>query len=253
ACGTTGESPTLSPAEWQAVVETCVSEARGLPVLAGTGTNSTASTVERTRLAARLGASGALVVAPYYNRPTQAGLLGHFEQVAAAAGGFPLVLYNIPGRTGVNMTPATVLTLSRIPGIRGIKEASGSLDQASEIAAGADPEAFAVLAGDDAMTLPVLAVGGRGVVSTTGNVAPRLMGDVTRRWEAGDTAGALAAHRRLLPLIRLLFVETNPAPVKAALALMGLCTDEVRSPLAALSHQHREPLAHVLRDLELLS
>ncbi len=251
ACGTTGEAPTLSAAEWTAVVETTVTAADGLPVLVGTGTNNTAGTVERTRMAAQAGATGALVVVPYYNKPTQAGMLKHFELVASATT-LPLVLYNIPGRTGVNMNAATAITLSRIPNITGIKEASGNLDQASEIVAATDRDTFSVLSGDDSLTLPLLAVGGQGVISTTANVAPALMVALTAAWNAGSADKARTIHLRLLPLFRQLFIETNPAPLKAALAFMGLCTDEVRPPLAALGGHHHTKLEQVLRDLDVL-
>lgn len=251
ACGTTGEAPTLSVAEWTAVVETTVTAADGLPVLVGTGSNNTAGTVERTRLAAQAGAAGALVVVPYYNKPTQAGMLKHFELVASATT-LPLVLYNIPGRTGVNMSAATAISLSRIPNIIGIKEASGNLDQASEIVAATERDSFSVLSGDDSLTLPFLAVGGHGVISTTANVAPALMKALTAAWDAGHADEARTIHLRLLPLFRQLFIETNPAPLKAALACMGLCTDEVRPPLAALGGHHHAELERILRDLEVL-
>ncbi|MFH1532340.1 MAG: 4-hydroxy-tetrahydrodipicolinate synthase [Pseudomonadota bacterium] len=251
ACGTTGETPTLSAAEWRAVVEATVAAAGDLPVIVGTGTNSTASTVEQTRQAADLGAAGALVVVPYYNKPTQAGMLNHFELVAAASD-LPIILYNIPGRTGVNMEPATVIALSRIPNIRGIKEASGSLDQASAIAAGAD-DGFSLLSGDDSLTLPLLAVGARGVISTSAAAAPALMTAVTAAWDAGLPEAALAAHRRLLPLFRQLFIEANPAPLKAALSMLGLCRDEVRPPLLAMSGHLRGHLAGILEDLGVLT
>jgi len=249
ACGTTGESPTLSASEWRAVVETTVAAAGVLPVLAGTGGNNTAATVERTRAAADLGAAGALVVVPYYNKPTQEGMQAHFERVAAATD-LPLVLYNIPGRTGVNMEAATTAALSRIPNVVAVKEAGGCLEQASEIVAGVDGERFSVLSGDDALTLPLLAVGGRGVISTAANVAPAQMAAITTSWDAGRTEDALAAHIRLLPLFRQLFIETNPAPLKAALDLMGLCADELRPPLLPLSGRHRGALKSILEDLE---
>ena len=251
ACGTTGEAPTLSAREWRAVVEATVAAAGALPVLVGTGTNSTASSIERTRMAADLGAAGALVVVPYYNKPTQAGMLKHYELIAGASN-LPIVLYNIPGRTGVNMDASTALTLSRIPTVTGIKEASGCLDQVSEIIAGTDDDAFSVLSGDDSLTLPLLAVGGRGVISTAATAAPAHMAAITASWDAGRVDDALRAHQRLLPLFRQLFVETNPAPVKAALAMQGICEDEVRPPLASLSRQHRGELARILEDLEVL-
>ena len=251
ACGTTGEAPTLSAREWTAVVETTIAAAGDLPVLVGTGTNNTASSIERTRMAADLGAAGALVVVPYYNKPTQAGMLKHYELIAAASD-LPLVLYNIPGRTGVNMDAATVVTLSRIPTVTGIKEASGCLDQVSEIIAATDEEGFSVLSGDDSLTLPLLAVGGRGVISTAATAAPIHMAAITNSWFEGRPEDARQAHQRLLPLFRQLFVETNPAPVKAALAMQGVCADEVRPPLASLSRHHRGELARILEELEVL-
>ena len=233
-CGTTGEAPALTAREWEQVVAIAVETAAGrVPILAGTGSNSTAASIERTRRARELGADGALVVTPYYNRPTQEGLYGHFAAIADAVD-LPLVLYNVPGRTGVNLLPETVLRLADIPAIVGIKEASGSLDQASQIVNDA-PAGFVVLSGDDSLTLPIASVGGRGVISVVSNIAPEAVSALTAAYLAGDFASARAMHLALFDLCRAMFVETNPVPVKAAAALLGLCTPEVRLPLARLS------------------
>ena len=233
-CGTTGEAPALTAREWEQVVAIAVETAAGrVPILAGTGSNSTAASIERTRRARELGADGALVVTPYYNRPTQEGLYGHFAAIADAVD-LPLVLYNVPGRTGVNLLPETVLRLADIPAIVGIKEASGSLDQASQIVNDA-PAGFVVLSGDDSLTLPIASVGGRGVISVVSNIAPEAVSALTAACLAGDFASARAMHLALFDLCRAMFVETNPVPVKAAAALLGLCTPEVRLPLARLS------------------
>jgi 4-hydroxy-tetrahydrodipicolinate synthase len=246
ACGTTGESPVLTTDEWCRVVETCVAEVGDLAlVLAGTGTNCTATTVERTKRARELGAHAALVVAPYYNRPGPEGLLRHYQTVADE-GGLPVVMYNIPGRTGCNLHPDLVCRLSRHPGIVGIKEASGCLDAVSSIVAGAS-HGFLVLSGDDSLSLPMYSLGAKGVISTTGNVCPKEMAEVFHRFEAGDTAGARQAHYRLLPLFRALFAESNPAPLKAALCLMGLMAEEVRLPLTVVSPATRALLVDALR------
>lgn len=233
-CGTTGETPALTAAEWELVVSTVIETARGrLPVIAGTGSNGTAATIEHTRRARELGADGALVVTPYYNRPTQEGLYQHFAAIATAVD-LPLVLYNVPGRTGVNMLPETVVRLANVPGIVAIKEASGSLDQASQIVCDA-PGGFTVLSGDDSLTLPIMGVGGTGIVSVVSNIVPEAVSALTTACLAGDFATARAVHRSLFDLCRAMFVETNPVPVKAAAALLGYCTPEVRLPLAALS------------------
>jgi 4-hydroxy-tetrahydrodipicolinate synthase len=233
-CGTTGETPALTTHEWETVVSTVVETAhRRVPVIAGTGSNGTVSTIERTRRAQELGADAALVVTPYYNKPTQEGLYQHFAAIANATE-IPLVLYNVPGRTSVNMLPETVLRLVTIPGIAAIKEASGSLDQSSQILSDA-PESFAVLSGDDSLTLPIMSVGGTGVVSVVSNIAPEAVVALTEAALAGDFATARTIHHSLFDLCRAMFCETNPVPVKAAAALLGLCTPEVRLPLAPLS------------------
>jgi len=233
-CGTTGETPALSTREWETVVTTVVETTQGrVPVIAGTGSNGTASTIERTQRAQELGADAALVVTPYYNKPTQEGLFQHFAAIANATD-IPLVLYNVPGRTSVNMLPETVLRLTTVPGVAAIKEASGSLDQASQIL-GEAPEGFAVLSGDDSLTLPIMGVGGVGVVSVVSNIVPEAVTELTAAALAGDYATARTIHHALFDLCRAMFCETNPVPVKAAAALLGFCTPEVRLPLAPLS------------------
>jgi len=229
-CATTGEGGALAREERRAVIERCVARAAGrCRVIAGTGTNATPATVELTRMAGELGCDGALVVTPYYNRPTQAGLLAHFAEVCAASP-VPVVLYNVPSRTGVDLLPETVAAAAAHPRCAGIKEATGNMVRALEIRrrAGAG---FALLSGDDATFLPFLACGGDGIISTTSNVAPGKVVEVWRRWRAGDAAGAREAHDALLDLYAAMFVESNPGPVKHALARMGLIAPEIRLPL----------------------
>ena len=246
-CGTTGEAATMTAAEVERVVAVVVEQAAGrVPVVAGTGGNDTARVVEQTRRARALGADAALVVTPYYNKPTQEGLFAHFTAVADAAG-LPVVLYNVPGRTGVNLLPETTLRLAAHPAIVGIKEASGSLDQASQIAREA-PAGFALLSGDDSLTLPIIGVGGCGVVSVAANLVPAAVAAMVEEALAGDFAAARAAHLDLFDLFRALFVETNPVPVKAAMALAGLCAEDVRLPLAPLSEAGRRRLAAAMAD-----
>jgi 4-hydroxy-tetrahydrodipicolinate synthase len=251
ACGTTGESPTLSRDEWAAVVAFCVNHSGGLPVMAGSGSNNTADTVEKTLKAAALGASAVLVVVPYYNKPTQAGLRAHFEHLADRSP-VPIILYNIPGRTGVNMLPETIAALARHPKIQGIKEAAGSLDQVSQIVRLTADLDFAVLSGDDSLTLPLLAVGGHGVISTNANVVPAQMVALVKAFQDGRTAQARDLHLAILELTSLLFVETNPAPLKYALSLLGIGNPEVRLPLVPLSEKHREPLRAAMQGLRLI-
>jgi 4-hydroxy-tetrahydrodipicolinate synthase len=233
-CGTTGEAPSLTAAEWDRVVATTIETAAGrVPILAGTGSNGTMTTIERTQRARALGADGALIVTPYYNKPTQDGLYRHFAAIAEAVD-LPIVLYNVPGRTSVNMLPETVVRLAAIPTIVGIKEASGSLDQASQIVHEA-PAGFVVLSGDDSLTLPIMGVGGTGIISVVSNIVPDAVSALTSACLAGDFATGRAMHLALFDLCRAMFVETNPVPVKAAAALLGYCTPEVRLPLAPLS------------------
>ncbi len=251
-CGSTGEASALEHAEWRRVLAIAVAEAAGiLPIVAGISANATAKAAGLAREAAALGADALLVVCPYYNKPTQEGLYRHFGAVARATD-IPLILYNIPGRTAVNMAPRTVLRLARdFRNILAIKEASGSLDQATEILAGA-PSGFAVLSGDDSLTLPMMAAGASGVVSVLSNVAPRKVAALCRHAAHGRLAAARRAHLALFGLTKALFAETNPIPVKAALAMMGLCRDVPRLPLTRLSAQPRASLRKALRGAGLI-
>ena len=250
-CGSTGESATLSHAEHRRVVELVVEAVAGrVPVIAGTGSNNTREAIELTLHARDAGADAALLISPYYNKPTQEGIVAHYTAIAEATG-FPLVVYNIPGRTGSNILPETLAQLSDVEHVVGVKEACGDLDQIAHVVA-ACREGFAVLSGDDALVLPLIAVGGVGVISTSSNVAPGEMLSLTRAALAGDLETARGLHRRLLPLFDVLFCETNPIPVKAALALQGLVGEEIRLPLTPLGDANRERLGMVLKDLGLL-
>jgi 4-hydroxy-tetrahydrodipicolinate synthase len=250
-CGSTGEAATLSHAEHRRVVEVVVAAARGrVQVLAGTGSNSTREAIELTRHAKEAGADGALLISPYYNKPTQEGILAHFLEIARQTA-FPLVVYNIPGRTASNVLPATFARLADIEQVVGVKESSGNLDQMAHLIASV-PDGFSVLSGDDALTLPLLAIGGRGVISTTSNLAPADVVELVRAFRAGDVERARALHYRLLPLFDALFCETNPIPMKAALALRGLILEELRLPLTRLSAPNRERLQAVMKEFGLL-
>jgi 4-hydroxy-tetrahydrodipicolinate synthase len=245
-CGSTGEAATLSHEEHTRVVEHVVRIAAGrVPVIAGTGSNSTAEALALTRQAREAGADAALLISPYYNKPTQEGIYQHYRKLAEETG-LPLILYNIPGRTGSRIGPETSARLSRVPGIIGLKEAGGDLGLTSQTLAACDPE-FAVLSGDDSLTLPILALGGRGVISTTSNVAPREMTALVHAWLDGDVAGARELHYRLLALMDALFIETNPIPVKTALAVLGRIPDaRLRLPLTAMGKAARDALEGVL-------
>jgi 4-hydroxy-tetrahydrodipicolinate synthase len=250
-CGSTGEAATLSHAEHQRVVEVAVAAARGrVHVLAGTGSNNTVEAIQLTQHAKEAGADGALLISPYYNRPTQDGIVAHYTEIARRTS-FPLVVYNIPGRTGSNVLPSTIARLAEVDQIVGVKESSGDMNQISHVIASV-PDSFAVLAGDDWATLPMLALGGKGVISTIGNVAPGEVVDLVRAFRAGDIERARSVHYRLLPLIDALFCETNPIPVKAALAMRGLIHEELRLPLLPISNGNRERLQAVLKELGLL-
>jgi 4-hydroxy-tetrahydrodipicolinate synthase len=248
-CGSTGEAATLTPEEYLAVIKTVVAAAGGkVPVVPGVGTNSTAKSVEMVKKVSALGVNGLLAIVPYYNKPTQDGMTAHFSEIAKATR-LPIVLYNIPGRTGVNMLPATVLALrKKFSNIVGIKEASGSLDQVSEIINGADAD-FSVMSGDDSLTLPMMSVGARGVISVVSNVAPAEASRMCALFLKGDLAGAARLHHELFTLIKTLFVETNPIPVKYAVSLLGLCKPEPRLPLTLLTEKNREALKKALSRL----
>lgn len=250
-CGTTGESATLSHAEHDEVISITVNACKGrVPVLAGTGSNSTWEAIELTQHAQKAGADGSLLITPYYNKPSQEGLYRHFESVAKATD-LPIVVYNVPGRTSVNMLPATVKRLAGIKNIVGIKEASGSLQQIGEIINDCDDD-FAVLSGDDALLWPILAIGGKGVISVTANVLPDKMAALCAAAARGDMEPARSLHYELSKMNDVLFIDTNPVPVKTALALMGKISDEIRQPLSPLSSQHREQLKSVLREYSLI-
>jgi 4-hydroxy-tetrahydrodipicolinate synthase len=250
-CGSSGESATLSHPEHRRCVEVVVAAARGrVPVVAGTGSNSTTEAIELTQHAKEAGADGALLISPYYNKPTQEGIVAHYREIARQTA-FPLVVYNIPGRTASNISASTMAQLAEIEQVVGAKESSGDLQQVSEVIARC-PDSFSVLSGDDALTLPLLAVGGSGVISTTANVAPAQMVELVRAFRTGDLERARSMHLRLLPLFDVLFCETNPIPVKAALALRGLVSDEIRLPLTRIGDEHRERLKLTLKEFGLL-
>jgi len=250
-CGSTGESATLSHAEHCRVVELTVEAAKGrVQVIAGTGSNNTQESIELTAHAKRAGADGALLISPYYNKPTQEGLVAHYAEIAHRTD-FPLLAYNIPGRTASNILPSTIARLAQIEQVVGVKEACGDIVQISEVVAACPPD-FSVLSGDDAMTLPLMAVGGRGLIATSSNVAPAQMLALVRAAAAGDFNRARALHYELLPLFDVLFCETNPIPVKTAVAMLGLCGDELRLPLTPLTEANRERLQGVLKELGIL-
>ena len=239
-CGTTGESPTLSHDEQDRVIETVIQTAAGRAlVMAGTGSNSTAEALRLTRHAADAGADAVLQVAPYYNKPTQHGLYEHFKKLAEEVD-LPQCIYNIPGRTGCNVAPETIIRLAEIPNIAMVKEATGSLDQASAVLASTD---LTLLSGDDSLTLPLLAVGARGVVSVVGNLAPLDMLSMLGAFQSGDVAAAREWHFRLFPLCRdLLSIATNPIPIKAAMKLIGRDTGELRLPMTPLTNKQEASL-----------
>jgi len=250
-CGTTGESATLSHEEHNRVVELTVEVVnRRVPVIAGSGSNSTDEAIALTRHAKQAGADGALLITPYYNKPTQEGLYRHYKAVAEAVD-LPLVLYNIPGRTGVNMLPATIARLSAIKNIVGVKEGSGSVQQASDIVQMCG-ERLTVLAGDDVLTLPIMAVGGKGVITVTANLLPADMANLVKAFATGKVEEARRIHFKLSPLFAALFYETNPIPVKEALGMMGKIDPELRLPLCAMATDTREKLARVLKDMGLI-
>ena len=243
-CGTTGESPTLGYEEHDRVIAFTIERAAGkVPVIAGTGSNSTAEALQLTRHAKAAGADACLIVNPYYNKPTQQGMFEHVQRIAEV--GLPIVLYNIPGRTGVELSAETVVRMYRqIPLVVAVKEATGKLDMASQIASECD---ITILSGDDSLTLPFGAVGAKGVISVLANVLPREVRALCDAMARGDFAAARAIHLKLFPLFRGMFVETNPIPVKAALAMMGMIRDEIRLPMTPLSPALRPALARQLQ------
>jgi 4-hydroxy-tetrahydrodipicolinate synthase len=249
--GTTGESPTLDHDEHERVIAAVTERAAGrIKVMAGTGSNSTREAIRLTRAARKAGADGALMVGPYYNKPTQEGYYRHFAAVAEAVD-LPIVLYNIPGRTGSNILPETIARLAELPAVVALKEATGSLDQASQVAALCD---LTILSGDDSLTLPLMSIGGRGVVSVVGNIVPRDMKALVRAFETGRVDEARAWHRKLFPLCRdLLGAATNPIPIKTAMKLLGRDTGELRLPLCPMDGAGEGKLRQTLRLYGLLS
>ena len=250
-CGTTGESPTLSDAEKIRIVEILLEESSGrVPIVAGAGGNHTDEVVHLAKEFERRGVSGLLSVTPYYNKPTQDGLYQHFATIAGSTR-LPIIVYNVPGRTGVNVEVTTLVRLAQIPNIVAVKEASGNVTQMCEICRAVPPD-FIVLSGDDALTLPLMAVGGHGVISVASNEIPADMAHMVEAAERNDFSAARAVHHRILSLMQINFVESNPIPVKAALAAMGLIEETYRLPMCAPRPESREKILKVLKELNLL-
>jgi 4-hydroxy-tetrahydrodipicolinate synthase len=251
-CGTTGESATLSFDEHDRVIEVTIDQVKKrVPVIAGTGSNSTEEAIMLTRHAEKAGADASLQVSPYYNRPTQKGLYEHFKAIAASVK-IPIILYNIASRTGVNIEPETIAKLARdCKNIVGVKEASGSLDQMSRIKQLCGPE-FQLISGDDSLTLPILSIGGIGIISVVANIVPRDVANLVAEFEKGNIKKAQEIHYKLLPLIKAIFLETNPIPVKTAMGLMGLCEPDLRLPMCSMLPENSEKLKQALKDHGLL-
>ncbi|ODS35156.1 MAG: 4-hydroxy-tetrahydrodipicolinate synthase [Candidatus Altiarchaeales archaeon WOR_SM1_86-2] len=250
--GTTGESPTVTPGEHKRITEIAADQANGrVPVIAGTGSNSTDEAIEYTKHAEDCGADASLQVSPYYNKPTQEGLYRHFKAIADAVD-IPVILYNIQGRTAVNIEPETMLRLSKIDNIVGVKEASGSIDQVSKILMLTCDEDFVLLSGDDSMTLPMMALGGVGVISVVANIVPSQTAELVKLCEEGNFEDARKIHYKLLPLIHAMFIETNPAPVKFAMNELGMAAGELRLPLVFPGEGNKEKIRQVMRDTGLL-
>lgn len=251
-CGTTGESATLSFEEHDRVIEISIEQVnKRVPVIAGTGSNSTDEAVMLTRHAAKAGTDASLQVSPYYNRPTQRGMYEHFRTIADAVD-IPIILYNIASRTGVNIEPETIARLAKdCKNIVGVKEASGNLEQMSRIKA-LCPVGFDLLSGDDSLTLPVLSIGGTGIISVVANIVPGDVAGLVAEFEKGNIQKARELHYKLLPLIKAMFIETNPIPVKTALGLLGMCAPDLRLPMCKMSDDNLEKLKEVLKDYGLL-
>jgi len=251
-CGTTGESATLSFQEHDHVIEITIDQVKKrVPVIAGTGSNSTEEAIMLTKHAEKSGADASLQVSPYYNRPTQKGLYEHFKAVADAVG-IPIILYNIAGRTGVNIEPETIARLANdCKNILGVKEASANLDQMSRIKAICPPN-FALMSGDDSLTLPILSIGGTGVISVVANIVPRDVADMVAAFIKGDIKKARELHYKLLPITKALFIETNPIPVKTAMGLMGMCAPDLRLPMCTMVPENLDKLKKALKDYGLL-
>jgi len=251
-CGTTGESPTLDYGEHQKVIEIAIDAANGkVPIIAGTGSNSAREAIEMTRHAADAGADASLQVCPYYNKPTQEGLYRHFSAIANAAD-IPIIIYNIQGRTAVNMETSTLARLAKEhSNIIGVKEASGNISQMMDVL-NELPKNFDVLSGDDNMTLPLMALGGKGVISVASNIVPKEIHDLTQHALNGNFEKARSIHNRLLPLFKGIFIETNPIPIKAALAMKGMIKETYRLPMCEMKHDNREKLRMILKGLKII-
>jgi len=250
-CGTTGEASTLDYEEHYKVIEIAVKVVnKRIPIIVGTGSNSTEEAIMITKKAEQLGADAALIVTPYYNKPTQEGLYRHFKAIASSTG-LPIILYNVPGRTSVNLLPSTVARLAEIPQIMGIKEATGDMKQVSEIIRLCGDK-ITVLSGDDFTNLTLLALGGKGAISVTANICPGDMAELFNAWERGDIAKARQLHYKLEPINKVMFIETNPIPVKTALSMIGKIAEEFRLPLCEMSQSNKEKLAEVLRNAGLI-
>ena len=250
-CGSTGESATLTHAEHERVIRIAIEQVRKrVPVVAGTGSNSTAEAIRLTSFAREAGADGALLISPYYNKPTQEGIVKHYKTIAQSVQ-LPLIVYNIPGRTGSNILPETLAKLADVPNIVGVKEASGSMEQVSDIRRLCG-ERLTILSGDDSLTLPLIALGGKGVIAVITNIMPRETHELAAAALAGDFARARELHYKMLPLMRVLFLETNPIPVKYAASLMGKCTAEMRMPLTTMSPGPAEKLRGVMKEMRLI-
>ncbi|MBI4707862.1 MAG: 4-hydroxy-tetrahydrodipicolinate synthase [Candidatus Omnitrophica bacterium] len=251
-CGTTGESATLSFAEHERAIEITIDQVKKrVAVIAGTGSNSTQEAVMLTKHAAHMGADASLQVSPYYNRPTQRGLYEHFKAVADAVD-IPIILYNIASRTGVNIEPETIAKLAKsCKNIVAVKEASGSLDQMSRIKSLCGKN-FDLISGDDSLTLPVLSIGGTGIISVVANIVPKDVAEMVSAFEKGNIKKAQDLHYKLLPLIKAMFIETNPIPVKTAMGLLGMCDPDMRLPMCAMSSENVEKLKKALKEYGLL-
>ncbi len=249
-CGTTGESATVTHEEQQYIFKfACETANKRIKILAGAGSNSTKEAVSLTKAAKEIGVDGILSITPYYNKPTQAGMIKHFTEAAKAAQDTPVVLYNVPGRTGISIAPETVAELSKIDNIIAIKEASGCLEQVNSIISLCD---ITVLSGDDSLTLPMLALGAKGVVSVAANIVPKQISDMVKAFEAGDLEVAKKLHFKLLPIFRNVFIETNPIPAKTALHMMGEIKKEFRLPLCDLKPENEKVIREMLQDFELI-
>ncbi len=254
-CGTTGECSTLNHKEHGQVIELVVKQAKKrIPILAGTGSNSTQEAIELTQHAKNVGADGALIIVPYYNKPTQSGMFQHFSAVAKAVS-LPIIIYNIPSRTGVNLLPATLKKIAESESnIVGIKESSGSLEQVSEIEMFLNGRKnFSILSGDDSLTLPILSVGGKGVISVLANIAPQDVAELCNCALTGQSERAQEIHRKMLPLIKALFVETSPGPIKTAMELLGHCSSRMRLPMVPMETENKKYLIQELKNYGLLT